>query len=383
MDDEVSDHFDPRARIHHADGTEELVRRQDIHGLDEWGKNWAQNPLLPSGMSFSGWQMSDEDHPVTGGDAGYRVVYKTIRTVFAPALQMDAGNLLVRCGNEEITWGETRFPNALAHRREGEWLVPQWGRVTWQGGQAFYKADPDRQVAFDAHQETTPAGNFVELLYRLPEGENLDWAERLALGRSRIAPLTAAMDLLWGERVLGPVITEEVGAIFDDWHWNRLLGGPTVAWEGQAQIAVASASELRDALEIAFTINREHTEDERERLRVAAQWYWRAGREQDRVMKFLSYWLCVEAVALKDGAHKIGPVKTMVAAILDTKENAIDGIGRIYNVRGEIAHGHSRAVTSEALAGVRAIAEALLSRGLLGHVSPERVAALRDCAIRA
>ena len=78
------------------------------------------------------------------------------------------------------------------------------------------------------------------------------------------------MDLLWGERVLGPVITEEVGAIFDDWHWNRLLGGPTVAWEGQAQIAVASASELRDALEVAFTINREQTEDERERLRVAA-----------------------------------------------------------------------------------------------------------------
>ena len=88
------------------------------------------------------------------------------------------------------------------------------------------------------------------------------------------------------------------------------------------------------------------------------------------------------AVALKDGAHKIGPVKTMVAAILGTKENAIDGIGRIYNVRGEIAHGHSRAVTSEALAGVRAIAEAVLSRGLLGRVSSERVAALRDCAIR-
>lgn len=383
MGDEVSDRFDPRARIHHPDGTEERIRRQDIHRLDEWGTTWGQNPLLPSGMSFSGWQMSDEDHPVTGGDAGYRVVYKTIRTVFAPALQMDAGNLLVRCGNEEITWGETRFPNALAHRREGEWLVPQWGSVTWQGGQASYETDPDRQVAFDAHQETTPAGNFVELLYRLPKGKTLDWAERLALGRSRIAPLTATMDLLWGERVLGPVITEEVGAIFDDWHWNRLLGGPTVAWEGQAQIAVASASELRDALEIAFTINREHTEDERERLRVAAQWYWRADREQDRVMKFLSYWLCVEAVALKGGAHKIGPVKAMVAAILDTKQNAIDGIGRIYNVRGEIAHGHSRAVTSEALAGVRAIAEALLSRGLLGHVSPERVAALRDCAIRA
>jgi hypothetical protein len=100
-------------------------------------------------------------------------------------------------------------------------------------------------------------------------------------------------------------------------------------------------------------------------------------------MKFLSYWLCVEAVALEDGAHKIGPVKRMVAAILDTTENAIDGIGRIYNVRGEIAHGHSRAVTSEALAGAKAIAEAVLSRRLLGRVSLQRVAALRDCAIRA
>jgi hypothetical protein len=382
MANELSDDLDPRARIHHSDGTEELVRRQDIRGLDEWAKNWAQNPL-PSAMSFSAWQMADDAHPVTGGTPGYRIVYKTIRTIFAPALQMDAGNLLIRCDNDEVTWGETRFPNALAHRREGEWLVPQWGKVTWQGGQGSYGADPGRQVAFDAHQETTPAGNFVELLYRFPEGETLDWAEKLALGRRRIAPLTAAMDLLWGERILGPIITEEVGTLFDDWHWNRLLGGPTVAWEGQAQIAVASASEFRDALDVAFTINREHSEDERERLRVAAQWYWRADREQDRVMKFLSYWLCVEAVALEDGAHKIGPVKRMVAAILDTTENAIDGIGRIYNVRGEIAHGHSRAVTSEALAGAKAIAEAVLSRRLLGRVSLQRVAALRDCAIRA
>jgi hypothetical protein len=382
MADEVSDQFDPRARIHRADGTKEPVRRQDIHGLDEWGESWAQNPLLPSPMSFSAWQMTDEDHPATGGDAGYRIVYKTIRTIFAPPHHLDTGNLLIRWVNDQITWGETRYPNALAHRRESEWLVPQWGRVSWQGVQGSYDTDPDREVAFSAHQETTPYGNFVELLYRLPEADTLDWAEKLALGRSRIAPLTAAMDLLWGERVLGPVITEEVGAIFDDWHWNRLLGGPTVAWEGQAQIAAASTSELQDALDVALIINREHTEDERERLRIAAQWYWRADREQDHVMKFLTYWLCIEAVALENGAHKIGPVKTMVAAILDTKETAIDGIGRIYNVRGEIAHGHSRAVSSEALAGVRAIAEAVLSRGLLGRVSSERVDALRDCAIR-
>jgi hypothetical protein len=382
MSDESPEDFDPRARIHHADGTEELVRRRDIRGLDEWAENWDQNPLLPSPVSFSAWQMTDDAHPATGGTPGYRIVYKTLRTIFAPALQMDAGNVLIRCGNHEVTWGETRFPNALAHRREGEWLVPQWGKITWQGGRASYEADPDRQVAVDAHEETTPVGNFVEVLYRLPEAKTLDWAEKLALGRRRTAPITAAMDLLWGERILGPVITEEVGAVFDDWHWNRLLGGPTVAWEGQAQIAVASASEFRDALDVPFTINREHSEDERERLRVASQWYWRADREQDRVMKFLSYWLRVEAVALEDGAHKIGPVKKMVAAILDTTENAIDGIGRIYSVRGEIAHGHSRAVTSETLAGAKAIAEAVLSRRLLGRVSPERVAALRDCALR-
>lgn len=381
MADEVSDDLDPRAQIHHADGTEELVPRQDIRGLDEWIKNWPQNPQLPSAITLSGWQMADEDHPDTGCAPGYRIVYKTIRTVFAPALRLDAGNLLVRCDNGEITWGETRFPDALAHRREGEWVVPQWGKVTWQGSQGTYTAEPDRQVAFDAHQENTPPANFVEILYQLPEGENLDWAEKLELGRRRIAPLTAAMDLLWGERVLGPIITEEVGTIFDDWHWNRLLGGPTVAWEGQATVGVVSASDLRDALDVAFTTNRKYSEPERERLRIAAQWYWRADREQDRVMKFLSYWLCVEAVALEDGGHKIGPVKTMVAAILDTAENAIGGIGRIYNVRGKIAHGHSRAVTGEALAGAKAIAEALLSRRLLGCVSRQRVAALRDCAI--
>lgn len=379
MSDEVPDNVDPRARIHHADGTEEFVKREDIRGLDEWIEHWEQNPPLPSGVSFSAWQMVDDEHPMTEGTPGYRIVYKTIRTVFAPELRMDAGRLLVRFGNDEVTWGEARFPNALPHRREGEWLVPQWGKVTWRGRQGSYQADPNREVQLDAHQETTPAGNFVELLYRLPDAELLDYAEKFALGRSRVAPLTAGMDLLWGERILGPVVTEEVGALFDDWHWNRLLGGPTVAWEGQARIKVADGQEFHDDLDLAFKIFGEYSDADRDRLRVAAQWYWRADRERDHVMKFLSYWLCIEAVILKEGTWKIGPLKTMVAAILDTKTSAVAGVGRIYAVRGQIAHGHSHSVTDETLTGVKAIAEAVLSRRLLGRVSPERVVALRAC----
>lgn len=382
MTDDLPDELEERARVQHADGTEEFVRRADIHGLDEWADSWEQNPALPSGVSFAGWQMVDDDHPMGEGNPGYRIVYKTIRTVFAPELRVDAGRLLLRFGNDEITWGEARFPNALQHRREGEWLVPQWGKVSWQGGRGSYEPDANREVQMSAHQETTPAGNFVELLYRLPDAELLDYGGKLALGRSRVAPLTAAMDLMWGERILGSVITEEVGAIFEDWHWNRLLGGPTVAWEGQAQISVADSREFHDALDVAFKIFGEHSEAQRDRLRVAAQWYWRADRERDRVMKFLSYWLCVEAVVLEGGEWKIGPLKTMVAAILDSKVGAVGGVGRIYAVRGEIAHGHSRAVTDQALAGVKAIAEAVLSRRLLGRVSRDRVVALRDCAIQ-
>ena len=377
MSEGLPDELDPRARLHHADGTFEYVRREDLKGLDDFLAAWQQNTNLPHEQSFSAWQMVDEDHPVDGGVPGYRIVYKTVRTVFGPELRIDASNLFVRFGNYEVTWGETRFPNAMPHRREGQWMVPQWGGVEWNGGGGRYTPDPDREIQISAHQETTPHGNFVELLYRLPNAESLTYAEKLTLGRSRTGPLTAAMDLLWGERILGPLVTEEVGAVFDDWHWNRLMGGPTVMWEGQAAFKNMIGPEIDQAIDIAFKINREQTEAERDRIRTAAQWYWRADRESDPVMRYLSYWLCVEAVALEPGGHKIGPVKTMVAAILDTTAATVSGVGRLYNIRSEIAHGHSSAVTGEAVAGVRAIAEAVLSRRVLGRVSPERVTTLR------
>jgi hypothetical protein len=231
----------------------------------------------------------------------------------------------------------------------------------------------------EAHEETTPSGNFVEILYRLPDAASLGYKQKLALGRARIAPLTAAMDLVWGERLIGAVITEEVGEVFSDWHWNRLIGGPTVLWEGQARLGVHDGRQIGEALNLFNTIFGEHSEDERARLRVAAQWYWRADSDSDHVMRFLSYWLCAEACTLEGGEWNIRALKTVVAAILDTSVSKISAaVGRIYSLRGLVAHGKNRTVDDQTLTAAKAIAEAVLSRRLVGRVSPERVVALRN-----
>lgn len=371
--------LDERVQIRHADGSTEYVRRDSLTGLDDWIANWAQNPRLPSAVSFTGWQGVDDEHPVGDGHAGYRIIYKTIRTVVLPEVSWSAVNVMVRLLNSPMTWGEARYTNAVRHRRENEWLVPQWGELQRRGNQFAYAANLDPTVAMEAHEETTPSGNFVEILYQLPDAANLGYMQKLALGRARTAPLTAAMDLIWGERLIGPVFTEEVGEVYSDWHWNRLIGGPTVLWEGQARLGVQDGREIAEALNLFNTIFGEHSEDERARLRVAAQWYWRADSDTDRVMKFLGYWLCSEACTLDTGEWNIRALKTALAAILDTSVSEISAaVGRIYSSRSLIAHGKNLAVDDHTLEAGKAIAEALLSRRLHGRVSPERVSALRS-----
>jgi len=370
--------LDERVQIHHADGSTEYVQRDLLVGLDDWIANWAQNPQLPSAVTFTGWQGVDDEHPVGTGTEGYRIVYKTIRTVVVPEVSWNAGRVMVRLLNSPMTWGEARYPNAVRYRRDNEWMVPQWGDVERRGDQFRYAPNMDPTVAMEAHEETTPSGNFVEILYQLPDAGDLDYKQKLAMGQARVAPLTAAMDLIWGERVIGAVIAEEVGEVFGDWHWNRIIGGPTVLWEGQARLGVHDGRQYVEGLTLFNTIFGEHSEDERARLRVAAQWYWRADSDSDRVMRFLSYWLCSEACTLEGGEWNIRALKKAVAAILDTSVPTISAaVGRIYSLRGLVAHGKGRAVDDQTLRAAKAIAEALLSRRLVGRVTPDRVEALR------
>jgi len=139
-----------------------------------------------------------------------------------------------------------------------------------------------------------------------------------------------------------------------------------------------NGGEFRDTVVEAFKRHTAMTEEGRNRLRVAAQWYWRADGEADRVVRFISYWLCVEALELGENAN-ITPVKKKVAALLCIPEKDLgDAIGRLNGIRSGLVHGSTRDVTEERVKNVRALALALLEDHSLGTVTSTRLGELRS-----
>lgn len=355
------------------------MRKSDIKGLDDWLAHWQVNSDLPSRMTFAGWQMVDDEHPAEGGQAAYRIVHKTIRTIVYPELIVDAVTLRASFRNGPVTWGEPRFTNGMKDRRDGDYSVPQWGQLARSSVPPNYLVCVDPTIDIEAHEETTPPCNYVEILFKLPGPVPATHAGKVAAGRAGVAPFTAALDLLFGERLLGPMVTEEVGEVFPDWHWNRLVGGRTFSMEAQARLEVLDSSQLGSAIDEVLERARERDDESRSRVRVASQWYWRADADSDPVMKFLSYWLSIEALELGEKVN-IGPVKDRVAALLSVSQTKVaEQVGRLYGLRSKLAHGTLRTVPEVELAAVSAVAHAILEHHVLGRVSEERRARLRDC----
>jgi hypothetical protein len=125
----------------------------------------------------------------------------------------------------------------------------------------------------------------------------------------------------------------------------------------------------------------ERDDEDRGRLRIASQWYWRADADGDPVMRFLGYWLCVEALELSDSAN-ISPVKRRVASLLQVEQARIaTGVGRLYGLRSSLAHGKVRHVNAESLDDVMGLAVPLLESRLLGTVSPSNAALLANAVL--
>jgi hypothetical protein len=276
MRDDDAAVYDPRVRLGKVgSGESRPVPKDAVHGLDSFADSWESDVELPYELVFSGWQMSDDTHPAGEGQTGYRLVHKTIRTVPSIALDLTFPNIQIRFHNGPITWGEPRFQGALSGRRAGNYMLPEWGSVRVSGTRREYNFTPNLNVNITAHQDTTPDANYVEILYRLPDGDWTHFADMLGAGRAGVASVTAMLGFMYGERLIGPLITEEVGEVFEDWHWNRLLGGRSVSIESQARAEVIDANQLGQRLKTAMITHIDKAPDERNRIRVAAQWYWK------------------------------------------------------------------------------------------------------------
>ncbi|PZT88152.1 MAG: hypothetical protein DI630_33605 [Gordonia sp. (in: high G+C Gram-positive bacteria)] len=100
----------------------------------------------------------------------------------------------------------------------------------------------------------------------------------------KLAPMIAALDLLYGVRLLGPIITEEIGAVFDDWHWNRKLGGRQFLYEPQARLKYLPTTLFMEAFEVFSELHRERDDKDRLRVRIASQWHLQARTLSDPLM---------------------------------------------------------------------------------------------------
>lgn len=350
-----------------------------VRGLDEFSEAWEPQLETPSPMLFEGWQMSDDEHPPGGGRPGYRIVYKTLRTIVVPQARLEMPNLLVTFTNGEVTIGRPIFHGTLDSRQSGHFIVPEWGSVTPDdGGRGMqYEFTVNTDVHIEAAQDTYPACNYVEVLYVLNDGVPSTYEASMSAGRAGIAPFTATLDLSYGDRLLGPILTEEVGELFDDWHWNRRLGGRTVALESQAKMRTISGHQLVDALRSVVDRQLGLTEQSRASARVAAQWYWEAESQSDPGLGFASYWLVLEALELGENAN-IRPLRLAFSAMLGCNEDDVkEPLGRLYGERSGLLHGNIRAVDANEVAKVRVLAGALLHKHLLGDVSDDRVKEVR------
>lgn len=372
--------YDPRLTLHDMEtGEVTPVEAGLVHGLDEFAEAWEHQVETPSAMTFEGWQMADDEHPPGGGRPAYRLVYKTLRTIVIPEVKLQMPNLHVNFVNGDVTVGRPIFHGTLGSRKPGHFIVPEWGSVTSDDGNGLrYEFAVNRNVEVQAAQETYPSCNYIEVLYVLNDGVSSTYEDSLSAGRAGIAPFTAMLDLAYGERLLGPVLTEEVGEVFDDWHWNRRLGGRSVALESQANMKLVSGHELSDSLEAAVDRQLGLTEESRASLRVATQWYWEAESQSDPGLGFASYWLVLEALELGQNSN-IRPLRIAFSEMLDCDENELRApIGRLYGQRSALLHGDVRAVDENQVGRIRKLAAGLLHKHLFGVVPDGRVKEVRE-----
>lgn len=368
-----------RAWIHHPDGTSDPVDPDVISGFDEFFAGWGQRVPDPEAVMFEGWQQVDEAHPAGAGQVGYRIVHKTIRTVTFPAVDFSTPNMRVRMANGPINSGTPRFTGALPEREPGHFLKPEWGEIAEApSGGAAYHAQPDMRIHVDGHEDVTPPGNYVEVLYAVPENTSGDFASTIAAGRAGVAPLLVALEMQYGPRLLGPVLTEEAGALFPDGHWNRRLGGRYIRLESQANMQMIPAQIGMGFLAEMLQRQLRRTDEQRRRTRIASQWYLRGSSEPDLTIRYISYWLVLEALELDENSN-IAPLRTAIATLLGIEPTAIgDRLGRLYSRRSKLVHGAMREVTETEVADVRAIAVALLEWHSLARLSPANKQALTD-----
>jgi hypothetical protein len=330
----------------------------------------------PDWIVFSGWQGGDEDHPLDGGVPAYRIVFKTLRAVIAEA-EVVWPNLRITTGHGVVSRGGVNLPGALPARQAGKWVLPEYGRLIPDGDVFRYEPTGLEDFVFKAWENDVKDVFYVEFLLKTNAD---DPSAQIVEGRDRLAEVKTMFDIRFGPRILGVVLTEEAGEVFDDWHFNRRIGSDQIGHEFQLDVIGVSADDLLDWQTTDMARYEASPVEEKRRLRLASQWYWLAIHERDPVNQYLALWFVVEVLAMPDTTN-IRPVRELLATnVGGTEDDWRPFVGRHFGRRSELVHGEAeRVVTPEDLTTLRSLVEALLAIEL-SSLSVERAATLRASA---
>jgi hypothetical protein len=355
-----------RARIRdNKTGVETPVDPSLLSGAEGFFDSWKQSPDTPQEFRCEGWQNCDDEHPPQKGRPGYRVVYKTMRILTYPTLQLTWSNLRITISNGEVDRGGIKCGGSVRSRNADRRIIPEYGRVFGSAQGADYIKSPNMTYAFEAWQEDVKGISYVEIIYALDDSDPKTIADLMTIGRERTADLRCMLDLLFGPRMLAMPITEEIGEAFQDWHWNRRIHTASVSAESQANVRWNDGKQALADLERLLDRRSDLEETALHRLKLASQWYWMAEAELDRVMRFAYWWLAVEALEME--TTHIGPV---IARIVELSQRPDirwkPFVGRLQGTRSKLLHGNSRTVLDTELRSVELLARLLLKSRLLG-----------------
>jgi len=342
------------AKLHRADGTTEDI---PVTVPDGFFTGTTEELRYYRG---GGWQNTDEAHPPAGGHPAYRVAYKTLKIIPDQDIILTWPNLRVMFGMGKLNRGGVGTPDGIPSRQPNKNVVPEYGtRVTNAGGVRWYIGCPDPRLTFAAWEESPGGLSYIEILYQLSDGADSEPEKLLRAGRAAVAPLKTILDLTFGPRLLGIPLLEEIGCVFDDWHWNRRLDSSALALESQLPLVIMQSSDFTSRLVPRIEKNQRDSETDRKRFRLASQWYWLADSQQDLVNKFIHYWIVLESLEME--TSDIAPIKARLVELLnEDKALCARFVGRIYGIRCKLVHGNSDTVTNEQLDQVQTLARLLL-----------------------
>jgi hypothetical protein len=324
-------------------------------------------------LKASFWQRSSPQHPGGTGKQGYRVIYKTLKLIPIPTINLSVANLRVRMVVEKVEAGGVRvkgetfptlYPNNL--------LLPEQIEIERDGKTITFHGKTNMHWHFEPYEEELPMYGIVELFLEMDE-ENED--NFLSEGRRRISPILAILDLVFGERLIGSLITEEIVELFPDGHWNRKVISPLVGSESQLDMMKIEVSQI-EQMKISVEALGKLGDVEWKKVALAADWFWKSERKSERksdaIDKFIELWICLEALEMSD--TDIKPISEKLATI--TTENYDfwkKPIGRLFGKRSDLVHGKSNEIEKNEVVILRGIVKILLANTLGKVEDPDLV----------